>query len=132
MANGPARARFWKAFVVDRCGYPAPERLREQLSGAEFSDFCACGCNSFAAKVAAGARPLAKARRHPSGGGGAIYTADFNMRDGRTLEIILFADGDGNLSYIEVDCCANTFPVPDDVDADAKPFLTWAAELLPD
>src|SRR2546423_13621489 len=51
MANGPARAEFWKEFVANRCEYPAPDRLRAQLADAEFYDFCECGCNSFAVKA---------------------------------------------------------------------------------
>ncbi len=77
MANGPARAEFWKEFVTTRCGYPAPDRLRAQFTGAEFCEFCECGCNSFAVKVRANVPPLV-----PSGGGyRAIYTADFKLAD---------------------------------------------------
>jgi hypothetical protein len=115
-------------FVTSRCDYPAADRLRAQLAEAEFSGFCECGCNSFAVKASQDA-PLLLA---PDGGVGhrAIYTADFKMADERTLEIILFADGSGNLDYIEVDCCANSYPVPDVIEADAQPFHTWAAEKL--
>jgi hypothetical protein len=87
-----------------------------------FSDFCACGCNSFAVKVLPGVAPLTEARENPSSGYGAIHTADFKMTDGRTLEVALFADDSGNLVYVEVDCCANSYPVPDDPDVEAKPF----------
>jgi hypothetical protein len=128
MSNGPARAEFWKEFLVSRCGYPAPERLRRQLAGAEFSDFCDCGCNSFAVKVAAGVQPLVL----PGGGYGSVYTADFKLSDDRTLEFILFADETGNLVYIEVDCCANSYRVPDVIEAADEPFHTWAADGLLD
>ena len=73
-----------------------------------------------------GVEPLAR-----SGGGyGSVYTADFRLRDGRTLELILFADDAGNLAYIEVDCCANSYPVPEVIDADDQPFQTWATTGL--
>ena len=128
MANGPARAEVWKEFVASRCNYPAADRLRAQLAKAEFSQFCDCGCNSFAVRPSQDAPLLVT----PDGGVGhrAIYTADFNLSDDRTLEIILFADGTGNLDYIEVDCCANSYPVPDLIEADDQPFHTWAAEQL--
>lgn len=116
--------------MVECCDYPEPDRLREQLSEAEFSDFCGCGCNSFAVKVAPGARPLSGSRENPSGGYGAIYTADFNMLDGRTLELVLFADDAGNLVYVEVDCCANSYPIPEEINVEGKPFRTWAAKRL--
>lgn len=128
MANGAVRAEFWKEFVTARCDYPAADRLRAQLAEAKFFDFCDCGCNSFAVKATESAPLLV-----PSGGGAghrAIFTADFKMADERTLEIILFADDSGNLDYIEVDCCANSYPVPDVIEADAAPFQTWASEGL--
>lgn len=126
MSNGPARAEYWRDFLLARSGYPAPDRLRAQLAGAEFWDFCNCGCNSFAVKAPAGAAPLV-----PSGGGyGAIYTEDFRLKDELTLEIVLFADGTGNLVFIEVDCCANSYPVPLTIDAEARPFQTWASSQL--
>ena len=128
MPNGPARADFWKEFVVSRCGYPAPKLLRDQLSEAEFSEFCDCGCNSFAVKVGLEVAPLAKR----GGGYGAVYTADFKLADERTLEIILFANDEGNLAYIEVDCCANSYPVPEVIEAADEPFHTWAANGLSD
>jgi hypothetical protein len=54
------------------------------------------------------------------------------MPDDRTLEIILFADPNGNLDYIEVDCCANSYPIPDLVEVDERPFNTSAlTRLLP-
>jgi len=130
MPNGPARAEFWKDFVIQRCDYPAPDRLRGQLAEAMFSDFCACGCNSFAVEVLPGVAPLTEARENPSSGYGAIHTADFKMTDGRTLEVALFADDSGNLVYVEVDCCANSYPVPDDPDVEARPFQTWTAKRL--
>ena len=128
MPNGPVRAEFWKEFVTSRCKYPAADRLRAQLAAAEFFDFCECGCNSFAVKATRDAPPLVL----PGGGVGAIYTADFRMADSRTLEIILLTDETGNLAYVEIDCCANAYPVPDVVEVEGEPFRTWAAdELLP-
>src|SRR5947209_5410816 len=128
MANGPARAEFWKEFVANRCEYPAPDRLRAQLADAEFYDFCECGCNSFAVKANEDAPPLVP----PHGGPGhrSIYTADFKMPDDRTLEIILFADPNGNLDYIEVDCCANSYPIPDLVEVGERPFHITASKRL--
>ncbi|HEY5721531.1 MAG TPA: hypothetical protein VIT45_04340 [Allosphingosinicella sp.] len=126
MANGPARAAFWMEFVTDRCDYPAPDRLRAQLTNAEFSEFCGCGCNSFAVRVKPDVAPLARS----GGSHGAIFAADFKLADDRTLEIILFANEEGNLDYIEVDCCANSCPVPDVIDVTPEPFRKWSGEGL--
>jgi len=130
VANDLARAEFWKEFVASRCDYPNPDRLREQLFGADFADFCYCGCNSFAVKVRTDVEPLSRPLERSSDGHGAIYTADFKLTDERTLEIVLFADGAGNLDYIEVDCCANSYPVPDDIEVEGPPFHTWSAKSL--
>lgn len=126
MANGPGRAEFWKDFVASRCDYPAADRLRAQLADAEFFDFCGCGCNSFAVKIKE-APPLVPAHGGP--GHRAFYAADFKIPNDRTIEIILFADSNGNLDYIEVDCCANSYPIPDLIEV-GEPFHTWAATRL--
>jgi hypothetical protein len=127
MANDFARAEFWKGFVANQCEYPAADRLQAQLAGAEFYDFCGCGCNSFAVKANKDAPPLVPPHSGP--GRRAIYTADFKMADDLTLEIILFADPSGNLDYIEVDCCANSYPVPDLIEV-GQPFHTSALARL--
>lgn len=47
------------------------------------------------------------------------------MGNNRTLEILLFADADGNLSYVEIDCCGNSYPVPDKFVAQQPPFNVY-------
>jgi hypothetical protein len=130
--NGPARAAFWKGFVADRCHYPAAQLLRSQLRHAEFTDFCQCGCNSFELRVDPDfRRPLLQARRDTRRAAHAsIFIACFWLADEKTLEITLFADGYGHLAGVDVDCCANSFPVPGDVLVSGPPFHTWAAEGL--
>jgi hypothetical protein len=133
MENGPERAEFWKAFIADKVGYPSPTRLREQFDNAEFTDFCECGCNSFGVKIAAesAARPLLPpTSKHIPGGHWSIYEADFRLADDKTLEIIIFADRNGNLAYVEVDCCANAYPVPSVIEVNDPPFHTRAADDL--
>lgn len=125
MPNDPARAEFWKEFILTRSGYPSPDRLRAQLSVAEFSEFCDCGCNSFAVKSSSGATPLVSPGRY-----GPIYEADFLLNDEKSLELILFADEHGNLVYVEVDCCSNSCPVPDLIEAQGSPFRTRASKGL--
>ena len=119
-ANGPARARFWQDFLLSRSGYPATDRLAEQLSGAEAYDFCACGCNSFRVRANAAARPLTTAVNMQ--GDAAIYEVDYLLEDGRSLEIIMFTDGLGNLAFVEIDCCGNSEPVPDRVELATQPY----------
>ena len=52
------------------------------------------------------------------------------MDDARTLEIILFAGEDGRLAYIEIDCCVNSYPVPDIIEVHDHPFYTHASATL--
>jgi hypothetical protein len=133
MQNGPERALYWMRFVLEKSGFPAASRLREQFENAQLTDFCDCGCNSFGVKIpeGAGIPPLlpptstSVPRRHWS-----IYEADFMLADGRSLEIILFADRQGNLSYVEVDCCANSYPVPDKIGIVGAPYRTRASDNL--
>ncbi|MFC3711061.1 hypothetical protein ACFOMD_00670 [Sphingoaurantiacus capsulatus] len=130
MENGPARAEFWKEFISTRCEYPAQSLLRDQLDHAELTEFCDCGCNSFRLRVdPVHAKPLLPPKADPKmGGHGAIYTADFHMPDDKALEIIIFADDRGHLYFVEIDCCANSYPIPEDIVVAERPFATWAAE----
>jgi len=127
MANNLIRAEFWKTFIATQSAYPAVDRLRAQLEFATFSDFCECGCNSFAVK----ANPDALSLLAPHDGPGhrAIFTVDFEMADDKTLEIILFANTDGDLDYIQVECCANSYPVPELIEV-GRPVSTWASDYL--
>ena len=49
------RLGFWIEFIVSRSGFPLPQRLATQFAVASFSEFCACGCNSFKVSVPADA-----------------------------------------------------------------------------
>jgi hypothetical protein len=128
MNNTPERAEFWKEFICTKCQFPAPDKLRAQLSCARFSEFCNCGCNSFKVHLSEGAEvpPLAQPGRY-----GAVFEADFHLDDeGKTLEIILFAGKNGNLEYVEIDCCGNSFPVPDAINVKEPPFHVHKSNAL--
>ena len=121
MTNTPQRAEWWKEFICAKCQFPAPERLRAQFAAAELSEFCDCGCNSFKVRVPedCGVTPIASA-----GGYGAVFEANFHLtEEGKTLEVVLLANEVGNLAYVEIDCCANSFPVPDTVSVIEPPFF---------
>jgi hypothetical protein len=132
MENGQERANFWRDFILQNAQYPAPSRLRRQFETARFHDFCNCGCNTFRVTLSDPlVEPLALPRDDlPEGAGAAVYEADFTLPDGKTLEIIIFADRDGHLSEIEVDCCANSYPIPDKIEISGPPFHTHAADRL--
>lgn len=126
MPNGPDQAAYWRDFVIARCGFPNPARLAQQFEGAEFSDFCACGCNSFAVRVRPGTPPLARKAKH----GGVVFNADFAIALTGQLEIMLSVDGAGNLDHVDVMYNANSAPVPDAILASADPFHISASKNL--
>lgn len=133
MENGPERAAFWVNFIADRCEYPAPVLLRDQLVHATFEDFCPCGCNSFGVRVehSSGLRPLVPPKDEVRPGrNGVIFEADFRLSDGKAIEIVIFADDEGHLSYIEVDCNANNEAVPQEITAQERPFHVHASASL--
>lgn len=136
MGNGEERAEFWRDFILENAQYPAPSRLRMQFEGAEFFSFCQCGCNTFRIKPSDSAtNPLIGPMQVPEGASPAhyrasIYEADFKLLNSKTLEIIIFADRNGNLAEVEVDCCANSYPVPEKIEIAGPPFHTRAADGL--
>jgi hypothetical protein len=126
MPNTPQRVEFWKEFICSKCQFPAPEKLRAQFAVAQLSEFCDCGCNSFKVQVpaSAGVVPIASAGEYSS-----IFEADFKLaEEDKTLEVILFADEAGNLAYVEIDCCANSYPVPEAIEVGA-PYHVHANKL---
>lgn len=128
MTNTLQRAEWWKEFICTKCHFPAPEKLRAQFLVAELSEFCECGCNSFKVQVLGGSKvaPIAK-----HGGYGTVFEANFQLaEEGRTLEVILFAGEDGNLAYVEIDCCGNSYPVPDVISVIEPPFHVHASAAL--
>ena len=130
MKNGPTKAEFWRAFIMEHCQYPATGRLRAQFEAARFDDFCDCGCNSFAVVPDEAAAPLPLIA--PGSHGGLIFEADFTLDESRSLEVLLFADAQGLLNYVEIDCNANSEPVPETVEV-GEPYRVHAsAPLLAD
>lgn len=59
-----------------------------------------------------------------------FFEADFRLNDGRQLEVLLFADANGNLGSVDVQCQGNTEPVPDELTLDDQPFTVWASKEL--
>ena len=119
----PQRLQFWIDFIVGNAGFPSPERLAAQFNAAQFSEFCDCGCNSFKVSVPvnSGIEPIAKPTAHA--GAGAIFQSSFRLSpSGKSLEIVLFADAPGNLAYVEIDCNANSEPVPETITVQDGPY----------
>ena len=124
MSNGPHRAQFWAEFIPSHCQFPDAALLRTHFAAGSFGEFCDCGCNSFRVVIPAemSLQPLIAAddsRR----GHVAFFECDFRLADSdRTLEIILFADARGYVDYVEVDSCANSYPVPEVIRVQEPPY----------
>ena len=120
-----------KDFILQNAQYPAPSRLRSQFEGARLFDFCNCGCNSFRVEPTNPARqPLLGAPSAEDVRGLGLFEADFTLADGRHLGIVIFVDGDGSLSGVDVDYCYNAYPVPDTIEITGPPFHTRASDGL--
>jgi hypothetical protein len=128
MPNNLEKAEQWRDFVLSRCRYPAVDRLRAQFDSSTLSGFCQCGCNSFAlVHQTALPPPLAI-----EGSYGMVFEANFRLQNEKekTVEILLFTDPNGRLSYVEIDCLGNNFPVPEITAIDEEPFYVQASERL--
>jgi hypothetical protein len=102
--------------------------LLAQFEAADFVEFCDCGCNSFKVQTRPGERPPPFAQ---SGSYGAVFEADFRIEaDEKTIEVILFSGEDGNLAYVEIDCCGNSYPVPDVLELAEAPFHVHSSDTI--
>jgi hypothetical protein len=127
MGNTIERARFWADFICTKCQFPAPARLRAQFAHARFSEFCECGCNSFKVEVAetADVEPIALGESY-----GTVFEANPPERFGEDIGNSSLLRQSGNLEYVEIDCCANSFPVPEEVSVAEPPFHVHANAAL--
>lgn len=130
--NDVHRAAAWIAFILERCQFPNREALAARFTNAGIVKVCECGCNSFTLSMAA---PERAPRIVPSGYGyGLVFEADFRdlAKDGNTgsLEILLFANDSGHLSYVEIDYCGNAFPVPEQMDLESMPYHVFESSRL--
>jgi hypothetical protein len=132
MPNDLHRAEYWIAFILNRCPFPTPVTLAAQFANAEIGELCECGCNSFALSMTASeAVPRISSKGR---GYGLVFEADFrdrsNLGESRSLEILLFADDSGDLSYVEIDYCGNGLPVPDHMDLEESPYHVFQGDSL--
>jgi hypothetical protein len=105
-------ARKWTEFVAHRPEFRPGQRLLQQFEAGEVVRLCDCGCNSYEFKLQEGSAvvPLTSAGER----GGCAFALEFATPDeGRTVGVLVHVDAAGNLTGIDVDYCANSFPMPD-------------------
>jgi hypothetical protein len=119
MDSFPPHLVRWAKLLLGVRGLPGPKRLAAQFDAAIITHICTCGCNSFDTEVRTTPDLLPIAI--PGPGGGVVFEADFTLEDGRSLELLLYCDGAGNLAELAVECEGNCDPVPDDPVYDPVP-----------
>jgi hypothetical protein len=123
------RLEFWKTFLVEQSGFPAPERLAQQLAAASVTEVCDCGCNSFGTRVPPESE--APALCEPMAHAAAVFQSYFLLEpSGKSLEIVIHADALGNLSYVNIDCNANSEPVPELIQITGPAYHVFASQGL--
>ena len=120
------RAAYWMDVLLTKGGYPAPARLKAHLAASEPTSFCGCGCNTFNVTVDQMAPQLGS----PEASGMVFETAFRTLQSDRSVEILLFLDKAGYLFSIEIDCCWNNFPVPDQPHLEPVPYYVSAHASL--
>ena len=67
----------------------------------------------------------------PGDRGGAVFELEFRTsEEQRTLEFVVLVGVNGQLSGIEVDYCANSYPVPDEPVLVEPPYHVRASATL--
>lgn len=135
MTNDASKAEFWKDFICARSEYPAPEKLRAHFAKGHLSDFCQCGCNSFG--LVFETPELVDPIIRP-GTGGPFFELSFWLEEKissgsderQFLTISFFADEDGRLSHVDIDCCVNSYPVPPKADIVEPPFQVSISDAI--
>ena len=126
--NSLARASKWVHFLASRAEFPAGARLLAAFHAGKVTRLCNCGCNSFDIQVLEGkVAPIAQ----PGATGGAVFELEFQTAEAqRTLGFIVFVDANGHLAGIDVDYCANSYPVPDEPVLIEPPYHVRASNAL--
>lgn len=128
MSNTLARASKWVTFLASRSEFPAGDKLLSAFHAGKITRLCDCGCNSFDIEVEEGAAmPLAQ----PGDRGGAVFELEFRTSEEQcTLEFVVLVGANGQLSGIEVDYYANSYPVPDEPVLLEPPYHVRTSEAL--
>jgi hypothetical protein len=128
MSNSPAKAAKWTEFVAGRPEFPVGDRLRAAFRAGKITRLCDCGCNSFDIDVPPGtAEPIASAGHYR-----LVFELEFRTEgnDG-TLGFLVFANEEGQLAGIDVEYCANSFPLPDEPMVKEPPYHVCVSVALP-
>ena len=121
MKNTLSLAHAWTEFVAARPEFKCAEALLQQFNAGDITRLCDCGCNSYEFKLHPGANVPSLAP--PVERCGCVFELEFQTEEwGKTVSFSLFLDSDGNLSGLDVEYCANSFPMPESPRLSEPPF----------
>jgi hypothetical protein len=121
MGNSAALAEYWTRFIAARPEFHAGTRLLAQFEAGKIKSLCECGCNSYEFAPSRDSRvPLMASA---DGRYGSIFELMFRTSEpAGSVEFALFVDGEGRLAGLEVDYCANSYPMPGGVSLVEPPY----------
>ena len=114
MGNSEDKARQWVQLLADEPSVPFGSRLREHFAASRITRVCDCGCNSFDVEIPRNVSldPIAE----PGGAPRMIFEIVYESDAEAEIALLIFADGRGYLSGIDVTCGdSNHAHVPDQV-----------------
>jgi hypothetical protein len=133
MANTLKVAEHWTEFVASHPSFPVGNRLRAGFRAGKITRLCDCGCNTYDIEVpdTTNIVPLSQ----PGGGFGSVCEMSFEVREfgaqeRKSLEFIVFADARGHFAGLEVDYCATSFPVPENLEILEPPYHVRCSATL--
>ena len=123
MPNTADTAARWARYLASCAYIPRAHLIQQHFAGGKITRLCDCGCQSFdlAIQPESALEPLMR----PSGRDGCALELDYRVvgrPESISVEFQVFVDARGYLSGIDVSYCANSAPMPDDVELVEPPF----------
>ncbi|MDY7539769.1 hypothetical protein QN372_01660 [Undibacterium sp. RTI2.1] len=129
MKNTPAAADYWTQFIASRPEFPVGPQLLAQFHAGSIRSLCDCGCNSY--EFDPTHEPNVPLLATADGRYGCVFEISFQSEDKNgSVELAVFADGQGRLAAIEVDYCANSYPMPQAVKLEEAPYHLRVSQAL--
>lgn len=125
MPSSEATAARWTEFIAARPEFPVGRNLLAAFRAGTITSLCDCGCHAFELKVP---QDLPSLRIASPGDAGSVFELSFEVTAGGptgakgSLELAVFADKRGQFAGMDVDFCANSYPVPEKMVLAERPY----------
>jgi hypothetical protein len=130
MANTADAAARWTRYLSGCAYVPRAHLIQQHFASGKIKRLCDCGCQSFDLAIAS-AVPL-EPLMPPSERGGCALELSYRVVEGTDRQFVdlrVFVDKRGYLFGIDADFCANSAPMPDNVELVEPPFHLGGALL---